>query len=710
MLAKAIARIAAMSVAFQLGCSGGSPAASRDDGVIDTSSNRGGGDDSTAGGSGASPGSVIAGGNPATGGGSGMPRPAPPPPVIIDRNAAPFEQDNRLELFDQGTVDMLEAATTCSAPLIYPYDNMVHPGGLPAPVFMWEGQTTAAYAWLRYDNVDTVDVKVAVGASSPGELRIPQEAWDEITRRTRNTLLRVSVFAMVAGQPSRCETFMQIAAGDMKGAIYYNTYNAPGGILPGMGAVMRLTLGEEDSEIYLQYDQGPAAPLFGPCVSCHSVSANGSVIVASTHDYNVKRFDVLAYDLGPDPQPPQRGTVENANFGALTPDGTRMLAMGNPACTAGADSFPRRDVNFPLVEGPDHARMLDVATGEEMPAVGLNADWYMWMPQFSPNGDKVVFNHAKPGAAGTDRRELAIMDYDQATNTFSNLRVIASNLGPAPSLPYMPAPALGGALLVGMDGCTDVAPTALPTGDVAPLPTGSCTGPCYPAYPFFTPDGNGVVFSLTNEPDFMSALPGRPAPAQSELWYVDLRGEPPTPIPLTNINMTMDMGMAQMDYYPTVLPVAVGGYFWVFWTSRRAYGHIEPNLDPLAPDGKRIWAAALAPSGLGGEVSQTLDPTADPSFPGFYVTGQSESGNVRAFATLNPCLADGGTCTAGLDCCTGYCFIEDGASEGTCTEDVPECAKTNERCSVDDDCCPPENPGEPENICIGGFCSFVVVQ
>lgn len=90
-------------------------------------------------------------------------------------------------------------------------------------------------------------------------------------------------------------------------------------------------------------------------------------------------------------------------------------------------TFARKPRNFPLVEGPAVARVLDTATGMDTSAAGLNKDFYMWMPQFSPDGDKVVFNHAKSdGMGGTDRRELAIMDYDAATNTFSNLRVIFS--------------------------------------------------------------------------------------------------------------------------------------------------------------------------------------------------------------------------------------------------------------------------------------------
>jgi hypothetical protein len=34
------------------------------------------------------------------------------------------------------------------------------------------------------------------------------------------------------------------------------------------------------------------------------------------------------------------------------------------------------------------------------------------------------------------------------------------------------------------------------------------------------------------------------------------------------------------------------------------------------------------------------------------------------------------------------------------------CAKTDERCQVDADCCPPPD-GDAPNTCIAGFCAFV---
>lgn len=611
---------------------------------------------------------------------------------------------------DQATLDRLRAGgTECLAPIIYPYQRTMFPGGLPSPSIMWNEASNATLVTARYVGLDTIDYQFAAGASSPGEITLPQEAWNEITRRTQpGTSLTLTVNSDVGGQVSTCELSIVIAQGNMIGSIYYNTYNAPGVSVPGNGAVMRLSLGQTQSEIYLQFP-GIAAPATGPCISCHSVSFNGSTIVASTHSYvpGLQSFEVFSYPVTANVQPNPGPSVPNANYGALTPDGTKMLAVGNPQCTDGADSFPRAPNNFPLIEGPEEARLFDLTTGQLIEAKGLSPDWYMWMPQFSPSGNKVVFNHAQPdGNGGTDRRKLAVMDFDSTTNTFSNLRVIAQDLGPAPSQPYMPGFATGFPLPTPpLKGCMseDLSGVGASANTV-------CDGPCYPAYPFFTPDGSGVIFSLINQPDFASALPGRTYPAKSELWYADL--ESGDVVAMDNVNRTLVESEAMQEYYPTVLPVPVGGHFWMVWTSRRAWGHrgtgdqINPLVSPAEdPFRKRLWAAAIRPK-VATEENQV---TGDPSYPGFYLEGQSNSGNVRAFAALNPCAPSGDSCVSGLDCCTGYCSIEPGQTMGICNEEPPECSKTNEKCETDMDCCPP-GLDEPTNSCIAGFCNYLSVQ
>ena len=144
-----------------------------------------------------------------------------------------------------------------------------------------------------------------------------------------------------------------------------------------------------------------------------------------------------------------------------------------------------------------------------------------------------------------------------------------------------------------------------------------------------------------------------------------------------------------LDFYPTVAPISTGGYFWTYFTSRRAYGNVYPGLNGqgAADVGtKAIWVSAIdigAPAGT------------DPSHPAFYLPGQElGSGNIRAFAVLAPCKGDGSSCESGLDCCGGSC------TSGKCG--VPtSCAQTNDRCSPTVPCC---NSGDQ---CLGGYCGFI---
>jgi len=632
-------------------------------------------------------------------------------PIMIDGMAPPYIEDMTGKAgLPAGEIDELKAGgKACSAKILYPYDGTIFPAGLTAPTVMWEGATSASYIKLSYMSLDTLDYQAAFGPSDPGELRIAQEDWNEIVRRTRGTDLLVTVSAKVGGTVSTCQLKWKVAQGAMTGALFYNTYNHPDKL--GNGAVMRLTLGQPQSEIYLSYQGLPS--LAGPCVSCHSVSANGQKLAASLHNYTplMWSYQASSYQIVPEVEPAPLSNLAESTFGAFTPEGDFMLSMGNPDCTNNSNAFPRSPNNFPLIPGPAAAAMHDTKTGAAVPSKGIEPGWFVWMPQFSPKGDKVAFNHAKMGADGrTDRRELAVMDYDKATHTFSNLKVLVSNQGPAPSLDYSPLPTLSPGAPAG-NNCTENTPS-----DVGAIPGGSCTGPCYPSWPFFTPDGEGVVYSLISEPDFMLAFPGRDTASKSELWYVDVH-EPETKVRLDTAINSGGEEFNLNNYYPTVLPVAVGGYYWMFWTSTRPWGHrdLSPSAAQVTANWfggaavleatkKRIWVSAIKPRAVDEAGLTALE---DSSAPGFYLEGQTASGNVRAFATLNPCKDNGGECSSGLDCCTGFCEIEKGATKGSC---VPPktCADIDEKCETDEDCCPAPEGGQ-ERLCIGTTCNIRVL-
>jgi hypothetical protein len=282
--------------------------------------------------------------------------------------------------------------------------------------------------------------------------------------------------------------------------------------------------------------------------------------------------------------------------------------------------------------GPRSSLLFDARTGAALPSTGF-VDHAM-MPSFSADGRKVVFNDYDNGQG----HSLAVMDFDVATNAFSHRVEIFRDSS------------------------------------------------LYPGWPFFTPDGNKVLFALGDGSDFATVQdpPTGLKLNHSDLYLVDASSG------ATAVRLELGSGATltdrdqRLNYYPTVSPVAAGGYFWVFFTSRRSYGNImtQPSSDPST---KKIWVSAI----------DIESGAADPSHPAFYLPGQElASGNIRAFATLSPCHSDGTSCTSGIDCCSGFCV------DGTCSP-PRGCSNVEDKCTKNDDCCDGLK-------CIGGFCGSVV--
>jgi hypothetical protein len=190
----------------------------------------------------------------------------------------------------------------------------------------------------------------------------------------------------------------------------------------------------------------------------------------------------------------------------------------------------------------------------------------------------------------------------------------------------------------------------------------------------------------------MAGAPGQ-APA-SDLYIVDIATS-------TATLLARAMGMAtpqdtggyvpfgaedlHKHYYPTVSPVAAGGFYWVFFDSIRHYGN-----QGLV---RQLWGSALS-------IAADRSYVGDPSHPAFYVTGQDlATGNHRAFTALDPCRQDGESCETGIDCCSGFC------TNGICgVPEQPRCSNTNEACETTADCC------NPADLCLGGFCGQIVPE
>ena len=124
-------------------------------------------------------------------------------------------------------------------------------------------------------------------------------------------------------------------------------------------------------------------------------------------------------------------------------------------------------------------------------------------------------------------------------------------------------------------------------------------------------------------------------------------------------------------------PVAAGGYFWVFFSSRRSYGNRWSSIRRSRTGGQED---------LGGRDRHRGRPAAIRAIPLYLANQELESGNLRAFAALEPCRDEGAMCSSGMESCCGYCVDEPGASQGQCGCEPDRCSHLDERWTAAD-CC-----------------------
>ncbi|HMI93954.1 MAG TPA: hypothetical protein VK509_21415, partial [Polyangiales bacterium] len=322
--------------------------------------------------------------------------------------------------------------------------------------------------------------------------------------------------------------------------------------------------------------------------------------------------------------------------------------------------------NVPGTFGPEESKLFDTNTGAEIPGSGIEP--YAYMPMFSVDGHKLAFTQMDTSAMGG--HALKVMDFDRSTNKFSNGREVFRDPAQFVGWPFfMP----------------DVVEQRV-EGEVTSTPP--------------PPRGKRIVFALGASPDFVTQdQPVGITPHPSDLWWVDVDSGKASLLSRANgldANgaPTLPYGDrdAHKNYIPTVSPVAAGGYFWMFFTSKRNYGNLFIADPPeIAAEGKKIWVSAIDINGA---------PGTDPSHPAFFLPGQElESGNIRAFAALEPCRDNAAMCETGIDCCCGFCI------DGACAcKPEDKCAEIDEKCETAADCC------NPKASCIGGFCGFIVVQ
>jgi len=566
--------------------------------------------------------------------------------VRISQNLDSLSDSERDQLTQPGVGGAHGIGPDAAFRFLYPYDNTVFPRGLSAPVLQFA--STAATA--TYVNISTDDFAYAAFASATGPTRvtIPEAVWKGLTASAgAASAVKVQVSELSGGVVTGpIEQQWSIAQGTLKGVIYYNTYRS---LLASNGGVMRIRPGKSAEVI----QKG--------CTVCHSVSSNGNVLVAGVN-WDANPIDSEAFDLAADGSIKVRRIVNDGRafaLGALTPDGTRLLSNG----IAPTAPVPRG------LTGPYASQLFDTKSGKVIDAPSLGEQvTYALTPTFSPDGSLIAFNN-RDASAG---QLLSVMNYDASSSppTFSNLRTVLQN------------------------------------AEQKVL-----------AWPSFLPDSKGIVF---HEGDSFDTALYQGGALYADLRLVDLDGKKPKALARlngydSNGKSYLPYGDAEeghLDYEPSVLPVPVGGYYWVLFTSRRAYGNtIAPggsvprgddkwgipqgNEDESPSPRKKIWIAPIDVDYKG---------KVDPSHPAIYLPGQElESGNMRAFAALEPCRKNGGGCESAAECCTGFCRQTGRDESGPVLQCVPPpenaCSEEDEACAVAADCC------NKHDLCINKRCA-----
>jgi hypothetical protein len=571
-----------------------------------------------------------------------------------------------------GVLAVLKGAPVADAGLkfLYPYDKTVWPRGILAPLLQWapgaQGDYDAVYVKLSEAAFD-YEGFFAKTKTPFNHHPIPQQAWKQLLASNAGEDVVVTVvLAKGAVAYGPLTMTWKIASAPLKGIVYYNSYgtrlakNYTGG-LGGDGkfgaATLSITGGSTDPKL-VAGASGDATQ----CRVCHSVAANGSVLITQRNEAGQRKFS--AYDLktGAETIVTPEGAAANFAWPAIYPDGT--MFVGDSSTAAGSTTTPNG--------------LFSVPTGAAGAATAIATNWPAGFsgayPAFSPDGKNLAFTMFA-GATGADKKTLGIMTFDKTTKQF----------GP---LTKLHAPATG----------TAVFPSFLPTNDgiVFELETRS----------------NGRDYGGTrSDGDVAPPDPKADVGTHAELWWLDLKTK--TAKPLANLNGNTG-GVSYLptgpnahgddttlNYEPTVNPVPSGGYAWVVFTSRRLYGNVatinpfysDPRFHDLTATAttKKLWVAAIdlnAPAGT------------DPSHPAFYLPAQELlAGNSRGYWVVDPCKSDGNSCETGDECCGGFCRPGSGGKL-VCTATVPACAQEFENCTTSADCC-----NSQAIQCINGRCA-----
>lgn len=626
---------------------------------------------------------------------------------------------------EQTTIDTLHGTPIADTGLgaLYPYDNTVWPRGILPPLLMWTPGATGKYDAVSIKLKETSFEFEGVYKTNNGDNfrnhPISQQAWKALLASNGGEDVAVTItFAKGDKAYGPINLTWKIASAPLKGIVYYNSYGTklaqnyndaltsdPAVKARFGGATLGVRGGSTDPVLVAGSNSDGNSGT--GCRVCHSVAANGSVLITQRTTGEHRRFSTYdlrqPYGQGETPMSPEgddqggddaRDVKAPFAWSAIYPDGTMFLndssagagstcpsSKGNACITkvAGGGTTPAPGNSLWTVVSGDAGAQTPQKVDTTGWATGLRAAY----PAFSPDGKGLAFTMYE-GAAGdgaVNQRTLGYMPFDPIAKAWGAMSVL-----------YTPPNANHTALY----------PAFLPTNDAVIFEVET--------------EYNGRDYGGTRSRKDTASGDDSTHGAHGELWLVKMGSDgKPHPVRLDKLNgkgyIPLGAGGSEHDdrakeetlnYEPTVNPVVSGGYAWVVFTSRRLYGNVatqnpffsDPRYHDLTkePTTKKLWVAAIdlnAPDGV------------DPSHPAFYLPAQELlAGNSRGYWVVDPCKGDESSCESGDECCGGYCRPNGTTGALVCSDKVPSCAQEFEKCTTASDCC-----NSTSYACINGRCA-----
>ena len=335
------------------------------------------------------------------------------------------------------------------------------------------------------------------------------------------------------------------------------------------------------------------------CNGCHSVSANGSRLISQVIPGTANAYRARAEHAG-----------ESAGDGDQYTRRVRRAVSGWLGVPRDVDGDRRRahDVGvdgWDIFGGSTDAALYKTDDGSVITGTGIPGG--SLMPMFSPDGSK-----------------LAVNDYAHQRSA----RACADGLRPGDQHREQLSP------------CCSWTPTCVRAGrSFCRTTAASCSrAPTARTSPAKASASSGITTGPSSDISIVDVASGTVTLLAQAMGYA-------TPDDAKAGTTYLPFGAEELhhNYFPTVSPVAAGGYFWLFFDSWRHYGNLglQRRCGPLRSTSPPDGTYAV-----------------DRSHPPFYLPGQEfGTGNHRAFAALDPCKMDSDSCTSGTDCCGGYCYV-----------------------------------------------------